>query len=217
MILSAERKLIKNIFTVSVGLVFLAVALYLIGDSKISGAEFVALLGLGLLTSIVIKFGDRIESFTFGGNAVKLMHENERAESNIERLDELSSAIADSLTISLPGLYDDTFEKGYRDGVDFVNRYRLFFKLQNKKGFPQEKLELAVRRYLHDTGIGIRYRAMYDEIPDIPSPSQLLKNHTSDNQRLKLAEHKYFRFYETDIYPIYVESRAIELKKDRSH
>ncbi len=144
------------------------------------------------------------------------MQENERAEADIEPLNELSSVITDSLIISLPGLYSDNYDKGYRDGADFLNRYRLFFNLQNKSRFPQERVKLAVRSYLHDTGIGVRYSAMFDETPDRTSRSQLLENYTYDSQSLKLAEHKYFHFYEADIYPIYGESKAIESKKGRS-
>ena len=202
---------IKNFLAFLFGFFFIGLAYHLIDNSKLTGAEFVALVGLGLFTALIVKLGDRIESLTFGGSAIKLMRENERAESNIERLDELSSAIADSLIISLPGVYDDHCEQAYFSGLDFVNRYRLFRRLQPNKRFPEEKIELAVRNYLYGTNIGIKYRAMYDETPDIPSPSQLLSNFTSDKQRSSVKEHKYFEFYDSDIYPIYIETMAREL------
>lgn len=204
----------RTAFALLVGFVFLALAIYFLEFNKISGSEFVALVALGILTSIFVKYGDKIESFSLAGNAVNLISENRRAESNINQMAEISSAIAESLTISLPGIYDDHRELGYRNGVDFVNRYRLFNKLKTKSPFPHEKVELAVRHYLHDTSIGIRYRAMYGDMPDIPSPSQLLNNFPSDTQRSQLSESSYFKYYDSEIYPIFIESRARKQKED---
>lgn len=204
----------RTAFALLVGFVFLALAIYFLEFNKISGSEFVALIALGILTSIFVKYGDKIESFSLAGNAVNLISENRRAESNINQMAEISSAIAESLTISLPGIYDDHTELGYRNGVDFVHRYRLFNKLQTKSPFPHEKVELAVRHYLHDTSIGIRYRAMYGDMPDIPSPSQLLNNFPSDTQRSQLSESRYFKYYDSEIYPIFIESRARRQKED---
>lgn len=210
-----ERTDIIKFLAIMAAVAFVGVACYLLYASQISGAEFVALLTLGVLTSVIINSGGRIESITIAGHALKLKRENERAEANIEQLNELASAIADSLTISLPGLYDDPSEKAYREGLDLINRYKLFHQLQPQKHFPHEKLELAVRNYLYETNIGIKYRAMYDDVPEIPSPSQLLSEFNG-NQRIKLSRQKFFRLYEVEIYPIYVESKTRELRSEGS-
>jgi len=194
----------------------MTLALYLIHASKITGSEFVALLTLGLLASVLIAFSDKIQAFTLAGNVVQLKHENERAESNIEKMNELASAIADSLIIASPGLYEDHFETGYREGIDFVNRYRLYYELQSNGHFPQEKIELAVRKYLHDTGIGVRYQAMYDCSNEIPSPSQLLDNFSQGSQRASVSQSPYFQFYQKEIYPLYVVSVSRNLKNNKS-
>lgn len=205
----------KTFWSICFFLASLVGSTYLLFISKFSGSEFVAALTLASALSFFIFYSDRIETLSIGSTVLKLKRENERAQSYIEKLSEINKALIDSLVIPMPGMADDHRESAYKNGVSFVKRYKLIKKLsegslEGMKPVPSDKVERAIRDYLYGTSIGIRYAAMYDDMPTIPSPATVLSNYQG-KQRDGVAKNKHFQFYETELYPIYLEATK-ELK-----
>ena len=181
---------------------------YFLDEALFSGSEYIAFATLGLVVSLLVKLIDRIESFSIGGNEVKLSKENEKAEKNIAKLEEITDAVADSLVTPLPAMSDSSFDDAYEKGCSFVKIHDLVVSLKGTEEgvMPREKVERAVRDYLYGTALYINAQAMYDTNDKIPEPSVLLDKCKSPEKKNRLKESRSYRLYEDKIYPIYLRS-----------
>lgn len=198
----------KNLLAIFVFLVFMSLGYYFLDEALFSGSEYIAFVTLGLVVSLLVKLIDRIESFSIGGNKVKLSMENEKAEKNIAKLKEITDALADSLVAPLPAMSESSFDNAYEKGCSFVKIHDLVVSLKGAKEsvIPREKVERAVRDYLYGTTLCINAQATYGTNDKIPEPSVLLDKYKSPEKKNSLKENRSYKLYEDKIYPIYLRS-----------
>ncbi|MCF2856995.1 hypothetical protein L1286_05920 [Pseudoalteromonas sp. SMS1] len=200
---------IKNLVSICTFIAFMLVGYHFLCKGFISGAEYIAFATLGLVVSLLVKLADRVESFTIGGNEVKLSQENEKAEENISKLKEIGNALADSIIYQLPSMSESHNHDAYRKGAEFIKIYEitLLLKFPQKNPIPLEKIEKAVRSYLSGTALNVNSEAMYDTNDPIPEPLQLLSKYRTEEQIKKVESSDVFKLYRDKLYPIYVNTK----------
>ncbi|MCG9759368.1 hypothetical protein L1D50_09645 [Pseudoalteromonas sp. Isolate6] len=200
--------IMKNLLSVFTFIIFILLGYYFLREGLFSGSEFIAFVTLGLVVTLLIKLVDQIESFSIGGNEVKLSKENEKAERNIARLKEIADALVDSLIIPLPTMADSPQDLAYDTGLNFVKIYEITSSLntQADKPISHQKIERALRDYLTGTTLNIQSQAMYTTNDPLPDPSMVLNKFSSTKQREGIKNSKAFELYKNKLYPIYINS-----------
>lgn len=198
----------KNLFSTCAFIAFMLVGYYFLREGFFSGSELIAFVTLGLVVSLLIKLIDRIESFSIGGNEVKLSKENEKAERNIAKLKEITDALIDSLIIPLPTMAESSHDHAYDAGLNFIKIYELTSSLrpQENNPIPYQKIERVLRDYLTGTTLNVQSQAMYSTNDPIPEPSMVLNKYSSEKQRASVENSEAFKLYKTKLYPIFTNS-----------